>query len=189
MIDDAAGSRVLLIGMMGVGKSLAGALVASRLGWPHVDTDDQVEQRTESTVARLFAEHGEAAFRAAESQVLADALSGPSPVVVSVAGGAVLAAVNRRLIAVSGLVVWLRADLAVLARRVEGGGHRPLLEGDPEGRLARLYAERQPVYEALADVVIDVDHLGPDEVADQVVAAWKNRAADVSPTARGGRRA
>lgn len=174
---------------MGVGKSLAGRLVASRLGWPHVDTDDEVEQRTGSTVARVFAEQGEAAFRAAESQVLTEALSGPSPAVVSVAGGAVLAAGNRRLIEDSGLVVWLRADLAILAQRVEGGGHRPLLEGDPEGRLARLYAERRPVYEALADVVIDVDRLGPDEVADQVVAAWRNRAADVTPTAGGGRRA
>lgn len=183
--------------MMGVGKSLAGRLVASRLGWPHVDTDDEVEQRTGSTVARVFAEQGEAGFRAAESRVLTEVLSGAVPAVVSVAGGAVLAAGNRRLIEDSGLVVWLRADLAVLAHRVEGGGHRPLLEGgvhrpqldsDRKSRLARLYAERRPVYEALADVVIDVDQLGPDEVADQVVAAWRNRAATVTPTAGGGQR-
>lgn len=184
--------------MMGVGKSLAGALVASRLGWPHVDTDDRVEQRTGSTVARLFSEQGEAAFRAAESQVLTEALSSAPPVVVSVAGGAVLSADNRRLIRDSGLVVWLRAELATLARRVEGGEHRPILDGgvhrppldgDRESRLARLYDERRPFYEALADVVIDVDHIGPDEVAEQVVTAWRNRADGATPTARGRQRA
>ncbi len=92
---------------------------------------------------------------------------------VSVAGGAVLSDDNRRLLRGAGLVVWLRAAPATLAGRVVTGDHRPLLDGGVtrQARLEALYAERRPWYEALADVVIDVDLLTPDEVADQVLAA------------------
>lgn len=166
-------SRVLLIGMMGAGKSLAGRLVASRLGWRLVDTDEAVERRSGATVAQLFADQGEGAFRALEADVLAETLTAGGPLVVSVAGGAVLSAANRRRIRDGGLVVWLRAELATLAGRVASGAHRTLLEGDAGQRLASLYAARRPYYEELADVVVDVDTLGPDEVADRVIAAWR----------------
>ncbi|HEX3426750.1 MAG TPA: shikimate kinase [Acidimicrobiales bacterium] len=165
-------ARVLLIGMMGAGKSLAGQLVASRLGWPLLDTDEAVERRRGSTVAQLFTDEGEPAFRAWEAQVLAEALTQDGPLVVAVAGGAVLSADNRRLIRDSGLVVWLRAELATLATRVVTSDHRPLLAGDTVQRLADLYAARRSHYQELADAVIDVDALGPDEVADRVIAAW-----------------
>ncbi len=168
-------SRVLLIGMMGAGKSLVGAMVAARLGWPRLDSDQQIERKTGHTVAQIFAERGEAAFRAEEAQALAEAVTSEGPLVVSVAGGAVLSADNRRLLRQAGMVVWLRADVATLARRlapVAGGDHRPLLAGDRQARLSLLYAERQPYYQELADAVVDVDLLTPGEVADQVVAAW-----------------
>jgi shikimate kinase len=180
----------VLIGMMGAGKSLAGYLVASRLGWPLLDSDEQIQRRTGQTVAQIFAERGEAAFRAEETQALAEAVTGEGPLVVSVAGGAVLAADNRRLLRQAGLVVWLRAELATLARRVAGGSHRPLLAGDPSARLATLYGERRPLYQQLSDVVIDVDDLTPNEVADRIVAALHEAragaAAHAPPLPRGG---
>ncbi len=157
--------------MMGVGKSSAGRLVASRLNWACVDSDERVQQRTGNTVQQIFAERGEAAFRAEESEALRDLLALDEPLVVSVAAGAVVSADNRKLLRAAGLVVWLRADVTTLTKRVNGGRGRPLLEADPVGALARLHAERQPLYEELADVTIDVDHLTLTEVADRVTAA------------------
>jgi shikimate kinase len=178
--------KVLLVGMMGAGKSVVGRLVASRLGCPHVDSDDQVQKTTGRTVAQIFAERGEAAFRAEEAQALAEATTQEGPLVVSVAGGAILTADNRRLLREGGLVVWLRAELATLARRVAAGSHRPLIAGDPLGRLTLLYAERRPLYQDLADVVIDVDHLNPSEVADKVVAAFLSARDQAMLTGGGG---
>ncbi len=186
----AASSRVVLIGMMGAGKSLAGRVVASRLGWPLLDSDEQVQLRTGHTVAQIFAERGEAAFRAEESQALAEAVTTSGPLVFSVAGGAVLSADNRRLLRQAGLVVWLRAELPTLAGRVHSGDHRPLLAGDRLAQLTALYAERRPHYQELADVVIDVDYLTPGEVADQVVAAfhsWRDHRDTPAVSGEGGR--
>jgi shikimate kinase len=171
--DVAAPPKVLLIGMMGAGKSLAANLAASRLDWPFLDTDHEIQARTGQTVAEIFADRGEAAFRAEEAQTLAEAMNREGPLVVSVAGGAVLSPDNRRLLRRGGVIIWLRAELATLARRVVGSDHRPLLEGDRMSRLTALYGERGPYYQELADVVIDVDALSPGEVADQVVAAFQ----------------
>ncbi len=91
---------------------------------------------------------------------------------VSVAGGAVLDADNRRRIRQGGLVVWLRAQLPTLARRVGSGRGRPLLGDDPPGALTALYEQRRQLYEELAQVTIDVDALTPGEIVDRVMAAW-----------------
>ncbi|MDP9073113.1 MAG: shikimate kinase [Actinomycetota bacterium] len=163
--------RILLIGMMGAGKSSVGRLVAARLTWAHLDSDERIQKRTGRTVPQIFAERGEAAFRAEEAQVLAEAVTGSEPCVVSVAGGAVLSADNRRLLRSGGLVVWLRAELPTLATRVGRAEGRPLLNRDPLEDLTRLYTERRPLYQDLADVAIDVDHISPSDVADKVVAA------------------
>jgi shikimate kinase len=163
--------RVLLIGMMGAGKSTVGRVLSARLGWPYLDSDERVEARTGRTVAQIFESSGEAAFRAEEAAVLAEATSADGPAVVSVAGGAVLDAENRRRIEQAGLVVWLRAAVPTLAARVGAGVGRPLLAGDPAGELARLLVEREPLYRALADVTVDVDHLTAEEVVDRIEPA------------------
>ncbi len=162
--------RIILVGMMGAGKTTVGRLLADRLGWPYLDSDAQVMADTGRSVPELFAERGEAAFRAEEERVLTDALSGEDPVVVSAAGGVVLSPANRELLTRSGTVVWLRADPAVLAERVGDGIGRPLLDDDPASALASLYEVRRPLYASVADVVVDVDDLAPAGVVDLVLA-------------------
>lgn len=171
---------VLLVGMMGSGKTTVGRLLARKLGWRHVDSDTQVEAATGRSVAQIFEEQGEAAFRVEEARALAEALRSPDPVVVSVAGGAVLDPANRELLQDAGSVVWLRARPDTLARRVGTGRGRPLLEGDPAGNLAKLDAVRRPLYEEVADCVVDVDDLGPEAVADHI-ARWRASQTDGAP--------
>lgn len=161
--------RLILVGMMGVGKTTTGRLLAHRLGWAYLDSDDQVMTATGRSVPELFAERGETAFRAEEERVLAEALSSDGPVVVSAAGGVVLSPANRALMGRSGTVVWLRADPGVLVGRVGDGTGRPLLDDDPASALAELDRVRRPLYQEVADVVVDVDRLDPMEVADAVL--------------------
>jgi shikimate kinase len=162
--------RLVLVGMMGSGKTTVGRQLAVRLGWAFSDSDELVEASTGSTVPELFATQGEEAFRAEESRVLAEALGADGPVVVSAAGGVVLSADNRALLARHS-VVWLRADPATLAARVGAGEGRPLIDADPAGTLVGLDAVRRPLYEEVADVVVDVDALDPATVVDRVLAA------------------
>lgn len=161
---------------MGVGKTTVGQALARRLGAPYFDSDRQVERRTGLTVPEIFAARGEAAFRAEERAALVEALGAEGPVVVSVAGGAVLDADNRRMLRQGGTVVWLRADVETLAARVGAGAGRPLLGDDPAAALAQLYEVRRPVYAELADVVVDVDDLTPDEAVERILAATGARA-------------
>jgi shikimate kinase len=161
--------HILLIGMMGAGKTTVGTTLAGQLGWRYLDSDREVQEATGRTVPQLFAERGEAAFRAAEAAALQLALTGPQPTVVSVAGGAVLDPDNRTLIGRSGLVVWLRARPETLAARVGDGAGRPLLGDDPASALVELDRVRRPIYAELADLVVDVDDLTPEEVADRVL--------------------
>jgi shikimate kinase len=161
--------RLILVGMMGAGKTTVGRLLADRLGWRSLDSDAQIMEDTGHTVPELFAERGEAAFRAEEERVLAEALSGDQPVVVSAAGGVVLSAANRALLTRSGTVVWLRADPGVLAGRVGDGAGRPLLDDDPASSLAALYEVRRPLYDSVAALAVDVDDLTPDEVVDRIL--------------------
>ncbi len=166
--------RIFLVGMMGSGKTTVGRALAERLGYPYLDSDEQVEAQTGQTVAEIFASRGEAAFRVHEKEALFEALRGQSPVVVAVAGGAVLDAENRMRLSQDGFVVWLRADVTTLARRARGGDHRPLLENDLEGTIGRLYEQRRPHYAELADLVVDVDRLSVEQVVDVVYRQVRN---------------
>jgi shikimate kinase len=163
---------IVLVGLMGTGKTTTGHLLGERLGLPYVDTDDLILERTGRTVRDIFREDGEAAFRVLETGVLVEALAAPTPVVLAAAGGVVLAEANRRTLRdADAVVVWLRADPALLVQRVQGQEHRPLLDDDPEGTLAAMQRDREPLYREVADVVIDVDDLTPAEVAERVLAA------------------
>jgi len=168
------GPKVLLIGMMGVGKTTTGRLLAERLNCPYLDSDAQVEQKVGRTVPEIWKEDGEAAFRREESLVLAAACEEPGAAVIAVAGGAVLDLENRALIRRAGFVVWLRAEVMTLVTRVGTGAGRPLLEGGKAEALDRLFREREPVYAELADQVFDVDRIAPPEVVDRIVEALQH---------------
>lgn len=166
--------KVILIGMMGAGKSTTARLLADRLGWRYLDSDDEVERRAGRPIPEIWRESGEAAFRAEETRVLADICSQPHPTVLSVGGGAVVDLENRALLRRAGLVVWLRADVSTLARRVGSGDGRPLLAGGPGPALTRLADDRAQIYAELADLVFDVDRLSPPEVAEQIAEAVRS---------------
>lgn len=162
--------HLVLVGMMGSGKTVVGRAVAARLGRRFVDTDALVAERAGRSVRAIFTEEGEDAFRALEAEALAVALASPAPAVIAAGGGAVLRADNRERLR-RARVVWLRAAPATLAARVGGADHRPLLDDDPVGTLERLAAARRPLYEEVADVAVDVDGLSPDAVVEAVLRA------------------
>jgi shikimate kinase len=170
-LTDEKGSSILLVGMMGAGKTSVGRRLAEMRGWEFFDSDRQIEAMTGRTVAEIWRGDGEPAFRKLEAQVLADALASSTPRVIAAAGGTVLDENNRRLMRLHHPVVWLRGRPETLATRVTSGVHRPLLDEDPAGTLHRLAAERRPYYEEVADVIVDVDDLTPEQVVACVEAA------------------
>jgi shikimate kinase len=158
---------IVLVGLMGAGKSCIGRRLAQALGVAFVDADAEVEKAAGLSVAEIFARYGEPYFRDGERRVMARLLHGP-PSVLAAGGGAFMDPETRRLIKNQATSIWLRADLDTLSARTKGRSHRPLLnQGDPRETLARLMAERYPVY-AEADVTIDT---GPDNPAITTGAA------------------
>lgn len=151
--------------MPGSGKSRVGQALAQLLTWRWVDVDHAVSD----DVPGLIAREGIDAFRAQERRVIASLR--PEDCVVSAGGGAVLDPANRDHLRALGPVVWLRASLETLLERVGRGDDRPLLQGDPEGNLRRLLAERTPIYEEVATVVVDVDGRDAYENAGEVMKA------------------
>lgn len=166
----APASHLVLVGMMGSGKSTVARLAAERLGRQVIDSDAEIERRTGRTVREIFSTDGEAAFRALETDVLRDALAAEQPSVIAAAGGVVLRPENRALLTSSpARVVWLCADPATLVERVKGGGHRPLLDADPAGTLQRMFVEREALYREVADAIVLVDHRSVTEVVEAVL--------------------
>lgn len=143
--------HIVLVGMMGVGKTAIGTELSRRLRVPFSDCDAEIEAAAAMSIAEIFARDGEAFFRDRETQVLGRLLDGPCGV-ISTGGGAWMRERNRDLIGGAGLSVWLDCDLETLWHRVRLRSHRPLLKtADPKATLAALLAERNPVY-ALADM-------------------------------------
>jgi shikimate kinase len=174
-IRDALGSRsVVLVGMMGAGKSSIGRRLAAKLDLPFRDADTEIEAAAGMTIPEIFATRGEAEFRAGEAKVVARLL-GAGPQVLATGGGAWLNPATRARVAERGVSVWLRADLAVLMRRVRKRANRPLLATeDPEGVMRRLLDERSPVY-ALADLTVESTDAPHETITDDVLAALAAR--------------
>lgn len=163
------GPHLVLIGMMGAGKTTVGRGLAERLQRPFLDSDEAIEAETGRTVAQIFADEGEPAFRGLETNVLMSMLARSEPAVIAAAGGSVLEPTNRELMRERGTVVWLRVDPSVLADRVRTGTHRPLLDDDPVATLRRLTSERESLYRSTAHQVVDVEDLGASQVVDVVL--------------------
>lgn len=163
--------------MPGSGKSTIGRRLARHLALPFIDCDAEIESRAGATIASLFETSGEAAFRDLESDVLAAVLGGP-PALVATGGGAVLREENRRLLRERSTVVFLDATPAQLGRRVRPDGKRPLLAGaDVLERLARLHAERDPLYREVAALTVQPGTRRPDEVARSIAAGLERMSA------------
>jgi shikimate kinase len=159
-------SHLVLVGLMGSGKTTVGRWVATRLGRPFLDSDDVVEARTGRTVREIWLSDGEAAYRALEAEALADALSCETPTVIAAAGGVVLSAANREALGnADATVVWLRADPDVLVERATSGTHRPLLDDDPAATLRQMATDRDDLYEQVADAIVDASRPIDDVVA------------------------
>src|ERR1700761_5598184 len=150
------GRTLVLVGLMGAGKTSIGKRVAHRLDVPFTDADAEIEAAANMTIAEIFARDGEAAFRAGERRVISRLLDGPVHVLAT-GGGAFMDPATRARIREAGLSIWLRADVEVLLARVAKRRHRPLLnQGDPRDVLERLMALRHPVY---AEAALTVDSL------------------------------
>ncbi|QJE74024.1 shikimate kinase [Aerophototrophica crusticola] len=164
---------VVLIGLMGAGKTSIGKRLATRLHLPFVDADHEIERAAGCTIQEIFDRYGEAGFRDGERRVIARLLDQPVQV-LSTGGGAFMDPITRALIRDKGLSVWLRADLDLLVHRTARRDHRPLLrQGDPREVLRSLMEKRYPVY-AEADLTVDSDDSPPDVTTDRVVAALRD---------------
>lgn len=162
--------HLVLVGMMGSGKSTVAAIVGERLGMPTIDLDEVVEAEAGTSIAALFAGPGEERFRDLEADMLVSVLADPTPTIVATGGGAVLRPDNRTSMACAATVVWLRASPETLHARIGDDPGRPLLADDPLGSLRSLHEQRGVAYRDAADLVIDVDGIGVDDVAAAVVA-------------------
>jgi shikimate kinase len=162
--------HLVLVGMMGSGKSTVARVMAERLHRVVLDSDDMIERRTGRTVRDIFATDGEAVFRSIESEVLHEALQSTEPCIIAAAGGVVLSEANRAALRSSGArVVWLCADPATLVDRVRGAGHRPLLDADPAGTLQRMFTEREHLYREVADAIVLVDGRSVADVVEAIL--------------------
>jgi shikimate kinase len=148
---------LVLVGLMGAGKTTVGRRLAAVLALPFVDADEEIERAAGLKVAEIFALHGEIEFRRGERRVIERLLHGP-PHVLATGGGAFIDPETRKLVRERAISIWLRAELDVLMRRVEKRDDRPLLRtADPRGTMAALMAARYPIY-AEADLIVDSNH-------------------------------
>lgn len=172
-----AGRSIVLVGLMGAGKSSIGRRLAQRVGLDFVDADHEIERAAGCTIEEIFARFGEPAFRDGERRVIGRLLEDRCPIVLATGGGAFMDDETRACVRARGVSVWLRAELEVLYRRVSRRSNRPLLkQGDPREVLRRLIDIRHPVY-AEADVIVDSDDSPPETTVDRVIEALRARRA------------
>jgi shikimate kinase len=174
---------IVLVGLMGAGKSCVGRRMAQRLDIPFIDADLEVEAAAGCSIVDIFEQYGEEAFRDGERRVIARLLDGP-PSIIATGGGAFIDEQTRALIGEKALSVWLRADLDTLVSRTSGRSHRPLLNSsDPREILSALIDQRYPVY-AEADVVVDTGSDNANVTCGRVIDALADHipAVKTSPT-------
>jgi shikimate kinase len=165
---------VVLVGMMGSGKSSIGRRVALRLGIPFVDADAEIEKAAGMSIPDIFSVRGEAEFRSGEARVIVRLLEG-GPQVLSTGGGAFMNGDTRAAIAAKGISIWLNAEFDVLMKRIRRRHDRPLLKtDDPAATLRKLMQERYPTY-ALADLTVHSREVPHDKIVDEIVAALAGR--------------
>ena len=169
-----AGKSVVLIGLMGAGKSSVGRRLAKALDIPFVDADEEVERAAGCSIEDIFQLYGELAFRDGEERVIARLLESGSQVLAT-GGGAFMNANTRERIRQSAISIWLRADLDLLVKRTSRRGGRPLLaHGDPRATLQRLMTERYPVY-AEADLTVDTTDENIERMVDRIILTLQER--------------
>jgi shikimate kinase len=167
----ALGQRsIVLVGLMGCGKSSIGKRLATKLGLGFVDADEEIERVAQKSISEIFADHGESFFRDRESRVITRLL-GAGPQVLATGGGAFMMPATRETIRQTGISIWLRAELPVLMRRVGKRDTRPLLKGnDPEGVMRNLMETRYPVY-AEADLTVESRDVPHDTIVGEIIDA------------------
>jgi shikimate kinase len=180
-ITAALGKRcVVLIGMMGAGKSTIGRRVAARLRLPFLDADTEIETAAGMSIPDIFEAHGEPHFRDGEARVIARLLDG-GPAVIATGGGAFMREETRNRVRDKAVSIWLKADADVIMKRVRRRSDRPLLQNaDPEGTVSRLLGEREPVY-GTADLIIlsrDVPHY---RIVDECIEALHAKLCAAAP--------
>lgn len=165
-------TRVLLVGLMASGKSTIGAALADATGWREIDNDMLLREMCGMTAAELSRAEGEKRLRAAESEVLHQVLHMPPPLVAGVAAGAVLDPGDRERLQDDGAhVVWLKPSVDTIISRVAAQPHRPWVSHDPDGVVREMARVRYPLYTEVADQVLDLDHLTPDQAAQEILQA------------------
>lgn len=168
-----AETPLVLVGMMGAGKTTVGRRLASRLGRQFIDSDEEIERAAQMSIPEIFEQRGEAEFRAGEMRVIARLLK-EKDVVLATGGGAFVNPDTRALVKAEAVSVWLKADIDVLFERVSRRSNRPLLKtADPKGTLEKLVADRYPIY-AEADVTVISRDVPQDTMAGDVVSALLN---------------
>lgn len=174
------GNSIVLIGLMGAGKTAVGRRLAACLDLPFTDADSEIETAAGQTIKEIFAEHGEAYFRTGERKVIARLLEN-GPQVLATGGGAYMDPETRAAIKAHGTSIWLKANLRVLMKRVGRRETRPLLQVDnPETVMKKLMAERNPVY-AQADITVESREVPHDVMVNNIVDALSARLASGSP--------
>ena len=172
VLEALGGRHVVLVGLMGAGKTSVGRRLAVRLGLPFIDSDHAIEESARMTIPEIFAQLGEAEFRAGEKKVIARLLGEPQQVIAT-GGGAYMDPETRARIRERGVSVWLRADLPVLMRRVQKRQNRPLLQTtDPEATMQALIDKRYPVY-AEADCTVTSLEIPHDQMVLHVLEAMQ----------------
>ena len=164
---------IVLVGLMGAGKTCIGQRLAKRLSLPFVDADDEIEKAAGCSISDIFNLYGEAAFRDGEKRVIARLLNDPVHVLAT-GGGAFVDNETRALIKGTATSIWIRADIDLLVNRTSRRDDRPLLKNtDPREKLEKLIVERYPAYEQ-ADITIDSGRESPDVTVEQAITSLKN---------------